>query len=251
MDIAHGALALFIVIVLPLSGRGRMTALRCNPGTGTRLAVYRHAVLALWAATAATLALDPGWHLLLESAPLAHAWPGQHHFLAGAAVVTVCAFFMVTTGQGLACLRSAARRRQVAPAFARLRFMLPITQAERRWWIVLSLSAGICEELLYRGFLLHWLSGEWPGGFRLGLPAAWALGALAFGLAHLYQGWRGAVASTAMGLVFGLLAIATGNLFLPMFLHTVIDLQVLWMYRPDLDGEASRCSMEATENFQA
>lgn len=251
MDVAQGALALFIVLLLPLLGRGNMAALRNNPGEPTRLAVYRHGVLSLWAAAIAVLVLEPGWHLFVGNALPAHVWPGEHRLLVSVAVVAVCAFFMVTTGQGLACLRSAARRRQVAPAFARLRYLLPVSRTERRWWILLSLSAGICEELLYRGFLLHCLSGEWPGRLHLGLPAAWALGALAFGLAHLYQGWRGVAASTAMGLVFGLLAIGTGNLFLPMFVHALIDLQVLWMYRPDLDGEPSLCSMEATENFQA
>jgi membrane protease YdiL (CAAX protease family) len=35
-----------------------------------------------------------------------------------------------------------------------------------------------------------------------------------------------------MGLLFGLLAIGTGNLALPIVAHVLIDLQVLWMYRP-------------------
>jgi membrane protease YdiL (CAAX protease family) len=251
MDVAQNALALFVVVLLPLLGRGKMTALRRNPGEMQRKAVYRHGVLSLWAATGAALALGHGWHLLLVRAPSVQAWLDGHRHFAGAAVLVVCFFFLVTTGQGLACVRSAVRRRQVAPAFARLRFLLPVSRAERRWWIVLSLTAGICEELLYRGYLLAFLLGQFHGGVHLGVPVAWGLSALAFGLAHLYQGWRGMLASTAMGLVFGLLAIGTGSLFLPMALHAIIDLQVLWMVRPDLDRESWICSAEDTKNFRA
>lgn len=40
------------------------------------------------------------------------------------------------------------------PKFAGVDFMLPHTAAERRWFMVLSTTAGVCEELVYRGFIM-------------------------------------------------------------------------------------------------
>lgn len=166
-------------------------------------------------------------------------------------MLAIGAFFLIAIAQGLACVGNATRRKRIAPAFARLRFLLPASRLERRWWILLSVSAGIGEEVLYRGFLLHFMLEESTSGLQPGLLTAVVLSALAFGLAHLYQGWRGMLASTAMGLVFAVLAIGTGSLFLPMALHVVIDLQILWMYRPDLDGEPENHSRNDAKNFFA
>ena len=251
MDIWQSGLLVLIVALLPILDRRKLAALRRNPGECARLAVYRRSVLTLWIATVAVFMAGQEWQVFYMRSPVAEAWRKDHGLLACAAVLVTCAFFLVNTMQGLACLRDASRRKRIAPAFAPMRFLLPASPVERRWWILLSLTAGICEELLYRGFLLHCLLAEWPGGFQPGLLPAWLLGALAFGLAHLYQGWRGVLASTAMGLVFGLLAIGTGSLFLPIVLHAVIDLQVLWMYRPDLDGDAEKQHFEGTRNFRA
>ena len=52
---------------------------------------------------------------------------------------------------------SAAFRQQLqsAPVAPELAIMLPRSDAERRAWALLSLSAGLTEELLYRGFLTY------------------------------------------------------------------------------------------------
>ncbi len=247
MEIVQGALALFIIALLPLIGHGKLAELRRRPEENLRIAVYRRAALSLWTATVAAFVLGNGWQLFLMRLPAGDAWLTGYRTLTSMAVIAVCAFFVIAAGQGLLCLCNAARRRQAAPALAALRFLLPVSRTGRRWWIMLSLTAGICEELLYRGYLLHFLLGA----LELSLPAAWLVGALAFGLAHLYQGWRGILASATMGLVFGLLAIGTGSLFVPMILHAVLDLQVLWMYRPDLDGEPEASPPQSTTNFSA
>jgi membrane protease YdiL (CAAX protease family) len=110
-------------------------------------------------------------------------------------------------------------------------FLLPVSNTERRWFAVVCLSAGICEELLYRGFLFGFLAGRIEGGFDL----AWLLSSLAFGTAHVYQGLPGILRSTVAGLFFGLAAILSRGVAVPMILHTLVDLQVLGMYRPAID----------------
>jgi hypothetical protein len=53
---------------------------------------------------------------------------------------------------------------------------------------------------------------------------------------------QGLVRTTLAGLQFGLLAIVSGSLLLPIVLHAMVDVVVLWMYRPQLDnpGAAAR-----------
>ena len=41
------------------------------------------------------------------------------------------------------------------------------------------------------------------------------------------------------GLMFSLLAIVSGNLVLPIVLHVLVDLAVLWVYHPQLDSPAT------------
>ncbi len=80
-------------------------------------------------------------------------------------------------------------------------FILPHTHAEIALWIVLSLTAGICEETIFRGYLqpqFMALTGNAPAGILLS--------AAAFGAAHAYQGPRMMVMIAVFGAMFGILA---------------------------------------------
>ncbi len=90
-----------------------------------------------------------------------------------------------------------------------------------------SLIAGFMEEYLFRGFLFGLLFLKLRWGF---IPAA-LLGAIIFGMAHLYQGdafWEvtGIFFITAMGaLWFAWLYIEWNkNLWVPIFLHALMNL---------------------------
>lgn len=99
---------------------------------------------------------------------------------------------------------------------------LPRTAREARRFRWLALSAGVCEELAYRGYLV--------GGYMVTLLGidpwlAAVLGALVFGACHGYQGMAGVAKTAIAGLLAGLLFVASGSLLWPMILHTVVDLQ--------------------------
>lgn len=68
-------------------------------------------------------------------------------------------------------------------------------------WVLLSCSAGFCEEIVFRGYLqrqfIALTRNEWAG---IGISA------LIFGLGHAYQGWRSVTVIVVYGLLFGLLA---------------------------------------------
>lgn len=103
---------------------------------------------------------------------------------------------------------------------------LPHTRSERNLSIVVAISAGISEEILWRGFLLLYLQAFLPTW------AAATIAVLGFGLGHLYQGVGGAAKCTVLGSVAMLLYVVSGSLFVPILLHAVVDIQgMLLSYR--------------------
>jgi membrane protease YdiL (CAAX protease family) len=104
-----------------------------------------------------------------------------------------------------------------------LRALVPHTAGEFRLFVPLSFTAGICEELLFRGYLV-WVLQQW-----IGLWPAAAVSAVLFGLAHAYQGRQFGVRAFFAGVGMGLLALVTGSLLPGMVLHALIDLGSGWI----------------------
>ncbi len=103
---------------------------------------------------------------------------------------------------------------------SQLEAVAPILPHERRevfHFTLLALTAGVCEEIFFRGYLI-WYLGHW-----LPLAAVVVLASALFGYAHLYQGKRGFVLTGALGLVFGVVYLSAGSLWLAMGLHAFID----------------------------
>jgi len=91
-------------------------------------------------------------------------------------------------------------------------------------WIVLVawFTAGLGEELLYRGFLMDRLM-RLRGMRGRKWPAAIIQAAL-FGLPHLYQGWGGVLVTASIGLFLGWLRFANrGNLWACVLAHAAVD----------------------------
>jgi membrane protease YdiL (CAAX protease family) len=79
--------------------------------------------------------------------------------------------------------------------------LFPRGALEVALWIVFAISAGVCEEAIFRGYLQRQLTA-----IVRRRSAGILLAATAFGLAHLYQGWRMATVIGLYGLMFGLFA---------------------------------------------
>jgi uncharacterized protein len=116
---------------------------------------------------------------------------------------------------------------QRAPNYAVQR-MLPADRFEIILWIFLSLSAGLMEEVLFRGYLqrqFHALSGS--------QAAALLLQAALFGIGHVYQGALACFIITIYGLLFGGLALRRNSLRPGIVAHAWMDISlvifVLWV----------------------
>lgn len=99
--------------------------------------------------------------------------------------------------------------------------MLPRSAAERRGFALLAVTAGLTEEVIWRGMLLALLVAAFPAA-PIAVPVL-AM-ALAFGWAHLYQGAGGVLSTALIGVLLTALYLATGSLLVPMLVHVAIDL---------------------------
>ncbi len=127
--------------------------------------------------------------------------------------------------------------RRLLPDFSSL---LPSGPRERFLFAAVAISAGVCEEVVFRGWLLctlHNVIGL--NGTTLVLIAA-----ACFGLAHFYQGATGMIVTVLAGILFTFLYVQSGSLLLPILLHILIDLR--WVLLPARRSRDLR--MLATEN---
>jgi len=129
--------------------------------------------------------------------------------------------------------RLRARRRGPAPSESRaqpwwqkfvpdVRPLMPTTRRERWFFAAVAVSAGICEEIVFRAWLLLTLhtSLGFDGTTSIFLAAA------LFGLCHIYQGITGVVGAACAAVLLSALYIGTGTLLVPIVLHSLIDLRV-------------------------
>jgi uncharacterized protein len=126
--------------------------------------------------------------------------------------------------QGAAQARRPGEGRHAEPAVHATLALLPRTRAERRLFTLVGVTAGVCEEWLYRGFFLAVVAAL-AGGPPVAVLVV--IAALAFGLAHAYQGLVGIVTTGLLGGIMAAVYLQTGSLLLPVLLHAVIDLRFL------------------------
>ena len=102
--------------------------------------------------------------------------------------------------------------------FGRLAIIMPRNGNELAGFYGLSITAGIVEEILWRGFLIWYLSQFMP------LWAAAIVSSLGFGMAHAYQGLSHLPQVTAIGAAFAGLYLLAGSIWLPIILHAAVDI---------------------------
>lgn len=238
----------WIAIGQPLLGRAlhrRFLAALDAGRLDARVRFYRLGSAKLWLLAAIVLLLgigSPGVGL----ARLGLRWPATPLDAGVTTVLWTCLLLgvlgVLVAGSVFSIRRTQAKAaaQSATPSSSKLTPMLPRNRRERWYWACLALSAGICEEIVWRGFLLAALVALFPG---LGAWLYVLVIALVFGIGHLYQGIGGMFVSGFIGAIFAALYLMTGSLWLVMLLHTLIDLHPLllsrgnprWVDRPDLD----------------
>jgi CAAX protease family protein len=96
--------------------------------------------------------------------------------------------------------------------------IIPETPAERRLFSFLSFTAGVCEELFYRGFLIWYLALQLP------VIVAAVVSTLLFAIGHGYQGASGLRKTIFAGGVLTVFYLVSGSLIASIILHFITNL---------------------------
>ena len=208
---------LVLGIVAPLLGVWdfrRLVRWTAEGDADARLKTYRWVHFMEWGMTLPLV----GWWLLagrdLDSLGLVPGYHGWRWVALAAGLAGVV--FLIR--QMTTVMRSSEELEKLRATIGDLRALAPRSPEEIRAFSMVAVTAGICEEVLYRGVLMAVLVpaiGLWP---TVGLTS------LIFGLGHVYQGLGGIVKSTLVGLVMALLTVFSGSLFVAIVLHAVIDM---------------------------
>jgi len=107
--------------------------------------------------------------------------------------------------------------------------LLPATAAERKWYAIATVTAGICEELLYRGFLMRYTLSTFTG---LNWILVAIISGIVYGLSRAYQGFRGISQTALTGFSFAVVYVLSGSLIPAMIFHILAELRTLMLWHP-------------------
>ena len=180
-----------------------------------RMRLWRGAIVYPWAMVAVGAALwlanDRSWTSLGLSVP-----DGWRLWVAVGLVLLIVVY---NVHSAAAVARDAQARASVRQQFfGKIADVMPHTRSELCWFGGVSLTAGFCEEFLFRGYFI-WALAPW-----LGWWGAAALSVALFASGHAYQGWNGALRTGVVGTLFTLVVAILNSLWPAIMLHALIDL---------------------------
>jgi uncharacterized protein len=184
---------------------------------GARGRLYRGEIIVLWAVTLCVLAL---W--IAKARPWSALWLGSAvPWRLGIGFFVAAIIVALLLLQARKVQKALARPKAVASLRDQFSFadpLVPRTSGERRGFWLLSITAGICEEILFRGFLM-WLIAAWTD-----LALAVIISSVLFGCVHIYLGKAHVPKTAIAGLLFALVVFASGSLWPAIVIHAAIDL---------------------------
>jgi len=207
----------FLAVAVPWLGRRRIRQLFAMPQTTKmdRLSLYASTIAFQWLAAGLIL-----WRTTahgIRPAQLGLAIPSPRITVAAAIVLSM----LILLNQIFSLRRIVANPAEIKGIFPQLAMkVFPQDDVERLAFFALVSAVAVCEEIIYRGFV-QFVFQSWSGdAVTLGIVGSAAI----FALAHLYQGRRGLVSTSVIGLLFSAIRAWTGSLLAPMVAHFVADL---------------------------
>lgn len=208
---------LVLAVVVPWRGRIRLKQLLAKPvvSPSERVSLYLSTIAFQW--TAVGIA---SWRAWAHGYSRAELGVSTGPNLLRTVIVGLCGTIILA---GLHWMNFRRMGRLLDRIPERLRAMapriLPQSKPERLPFLALAVTAGCCEEFLYRGFAMAAFS-------RAGFPiwASVVLSSVLFGAAHLYQGRGGLIGTGILGLLFGAFRAFTGSIFPVVAWHAAVDI---------------------------
>jgi len=207
---------LFLSVVIPWRGYLRLKQLLALPlvDTKEKLALYAVTIAFQWVLVGVV-----AWRAMVRGLTLQDMGLGPQPWMGIVLAGLLGAIFI----GGLQCLnlRRIGRMEGEAPELLRklANRLLPVNLLEYLPYSALAITAGVCEEFVYRGFGIAAFS-------KIGLPL-WTVvlvSSVLFGLAHAYQGRGGVVSTGIFGVVLAIGRLWIGSLIPMMMWHAGLDL---------------------------
>jgi membrane protease YdiL (CAAX protease family) len=213
----HTALMVLMILALSFAGVKQLRNLGNQPLHLTAnylLTIAYEWILAALVVWGLHMRGVPLRQLLGERRPGVRAWISDLGFALGYWLVAICVLAIL--GNVLVKLSgSHIDPQKIGDVTQKL---APVTGVEMLLFLVLSISAGICEELVFRGYLQQQFA-RFTGRIWIGV----AVSALVFGSAHGYEGMAGMLLIAAYGAMFGALTLFRRGLRTGMIAHAWHD----------------------------
>ena len=207
---------LFLGAVIPWRGYTRLKKLLARPSVDTKekLALYAATIAFQWVLVGVVV-----WRSLVRGLTIEELGLGSAGWVGILASGLFGAIFIGAL-QWLN-LRRIGKMEGEAPELLRklANRLLPVNLVEYLPYSALAITAGVCEEFVYRGFAIAAFS---KAGFPLWSVVA--LSSLLFGLAHAYQGRGGIVSTGIFGVLLAVGRLGLGSLVPVMMWHAGLDL---------------------------
>jgi len=180
-----------------------------------RVVMYRSWILHLWLPVLILMVLLNQSEISLNDIGLQWHWD-LANLLSAAGLLMLCGYFLFSLNK---LHKNTDDHQGLRKQIAYIQWMTPSTAKEARYFIFgLSISAGICEEILFRGYLMLVLGDYFP------TYAVVLISSLAFGLPHIYQGPMHIIRTAIVGATMALIYIFTDSIIIPILLHAVFDM---------------------------
>ena len=210
----HTVLVLSLQGLLAYLGKMRLDHLRGSI-TLDHVRVYERTIVSEWLVLG--LVASGVWlHRSSLTTIFGNRWRSARHFLTDMGVALV---FLIVSIAVLSILGGHGKASD-----ASTQFLLPHGRFESTLWILMSLTAGICEEAVFRGYLQRQFMA-----FTKSAAIGIILSAVAFGAAHSYQGFRQAVQIGVLGAMLGALAWWRKTVRPGMIAHAAQDILAIFV----------------------
>jgi len=211
------AILLLLGVAVPWRGAVRVRALlaRGELRSSERIAIYATTIAFQWALGALTAwrCVARGWYL----GSLGVGLPDPRTTIAiGLTFAVLLGLVQLVAFRQLGRLPPERRGRLGAIALK----LMPQNLAEALPFVALVCTVSVCEEFLYRGFVLALVQRVFGGSVLAAVVGSSAV----FGIGHYYQGRRGVMNTSVLGALFAGLRVWTGSLAPGMLVHFAVDL---------------------------
>lgn len=221
-------LIFYLSVIAPVSGYIEHKKLKqsLSNGLNKKLSEYHHTIIWSWIPVVLIFVLLPLSNVTLSD--IGFRWININTSALSKWIVipfiALCLIYLLYNIYSIVILKISKKARTEASKKlpVHIKLFLPITRQEKKTWVYVALTAGITEEIVYRGYLFFALGFLFPS---LSIFHILLISTFLFGIGHIYQG-KEVIKPTILGLLFGFSYIIFDSIIPIIVLHIVQDLVV-------------------------